>query len=595
MAGTVPEAHIMPRKGRRQRKVNTYMGLRIKTDNPPKYPTVKEMFFTSCTKAAAEVAFVQTKDKNTEELLTYAELKRNAVGLGAQLIEMGLKGKHLGIVGENSIEWMTAYYSTVAGVGVAVPIDKELDVETLAYQINYADCEAIFFSGKSSDKIRQVIGKCPAVKYWILMRPEHAKIISDEWLRFYEVINSGNKLPPEKIKLYTESEVKPEDLCDIIFTSGTTGANKGVMLSHKNICAVVHGSLTNIAVSGIIRKSLACLPINHAYEKNCHVLCLLVLGQTVCINDDLMHLSRNISYFDPGISIMVPMILETIQHKVEVMVKKTGLEKHMAYGIKYSNFLRKFGIDKREKFFKPVLDNFGGHFRRVVVGGAPLKEETRKFYDNIGITVVNGYGISECGPLVSSNFLSYQKPGSVGKVIPGCEVKIVNPDAHGDGTVFVRGDNVMMGYYKDPESTARVLTEDGWLDTGDIGHMDRSGFLYLSGRVKNLIILANGKNVFPEEVEEMLSSKITYIKEVVVYTDDEGTGIFASVYLDSDFLRENEVTDPYEYLMNDIRAFNKAVPPYKRIMDVHISDKEFEKTTTKKIKRFTVEKKYQNA
>ena len=569
------------------------MGIRIKTDTPPKYATMKELFFTSCDTYASQITMIQSKDKNTEELLTYAELKRNVTALGASLLDMGLRKKHIGIIGENSIEWMTAYYSIVSGVGTAVPLDKELDVETLGYQVAYSDCEAVFVSGKCMSKAEQIVDMCPGVKHWIVMRPEFAKEIPDNFHVFRDLIKEGGRMR-DKMDEYKDAEVLPEDLCDIIFTSGTTGANKGVMLSHKNVCAVVFGSLTNIVLRKVVRRSLACLPINHSYEKNCHVICNLCIGKTLCINDDLMHLAKNVTYYDPEVSIMVPMILETLQHRVEAEVRKTGLGAHMEYGIKFSNALRKFGIDQREKYFMPILANFGKNFRRVVVGGAPLKEETRRFYDNIGITVVNGYGITECGPLVASNFFSYQKPGSVGRVIPGCEVKIANPDKNGDGIIMVKGDNVMMGYYKDPESTKRVLTEDGWLDTGDIGHMDHQGFLYISGRVKNLIILSNGKNVYPEEIEDMITSKIPYIKEIVVYADEEGTGIYANAFLDADYLQAHEVSDPYEYLMNDVRTFNKSVPPFKRITDVHISKEEFEKTTTKKIKRYKVEKVYQN-
>ncbi len=556
----------------------------------PRFRTMQECLYSACKTYAERAAFTQVRDKNNLESVTFRQFKDNVVALGSRLIGLGLKDAHIAIVGENSIQWITAYMASVCGTGVAVPIDKELDVKTLALQINFSDSAAVFFSGKLAGKIDEIVPLCPQVKYWVMMRPEFSKQSDPEWLDFDTLIEEGYAVSAEERARFTEAQVDPEDLCDLIFTSGTTGANKGVMLSHKNICTVITASLTHIDVTDVV-ESFSCLPINHSYEKNCHVLCAIALGKTVNINDDMMHLVQNVRRFDKaGISIMVPMILETIQHKIQAETKKSGLEQHMQYGIRFSNILRKFGIDRREKFFKPILEKFSPELREIVVGGSALKEETRQFFDSIGFRIVNGYGISECGPLVAANFSRFQRPGSVGRVVPGCEVKIANPRKDGNGNIYVRGDNVMMGYYKDPESTQRVMVGDGWFDTGDLGHLDKNGFLYLSGREKNLIILSNGKNVFPEEVEDMMCECIPYVKEAVVYTDDEGLGIYASVYLDPEYIQAKGITDPYGYLMKDIQAFNRVIPPYKRINDVSISDKEFPKTTTMKIQRFKVVK-----
>ncbi len=566
------------------------MNLKHKYQHPPRYGTLKECFFDATSKHADKLAYRQVVDSRREEDITFGDLRGNVIALGTALLKMGLAGKHIAVIGENSIEWMTAYLSVVCGTGVAVPIDKELDPETLALQIDYSDSETVFVSASAAPAVWQIVDKCPNVKHWILMRPQKANREYDGWLIQTDLINANRDTINDSDNPFVAAEVKPESLCDIIFTSGTTGANKGVMLSHKNVCSVIADSLTFIKVP---EQTFAVLPINHSFEKNCHVLCCLSLGRTVCINDSLMHLQQNIKRFDAGLSVMVPMMLETIHHRIIAESKKTGLDKHLNYAIWFSNLLRKVGIDRREKFFKPVLRFFGNNMRQIITGGAPLNEETRKFLDGIGITVVNGYGITECGPLVSANLSGYQRAGTVGKVIPGCEVRIDGCNERGEGTVMVKGDNVMMGYYKDSESTKQVLTADGWLDTGDIGKIDRHKFITLSGRVKNLIILSNGKNISPEELEMMLCNRIPYIKETIVYADAEGLGIYATCYLDPDFIAENGIANPYEYLKNDLVKFNKSVPTFKRISDVKISETEFQKTTTRKVKRFTVEKMHQ--
>ncbi|MCQ2478179.1 MAG: AMP-binding protein [Clostridia bacterium] len=563
------------------------MNYKRKCLKPYYYKTLKECFYTVTEKYPDVIAYRQIKDKKEEETVTYSKFKENVIDLGAQLLKLGLAGKKAAIIGENSIQWMTAYFSVVCGGMVAVPLDKELDLKTLTYQINFCDAEAVFVSGKCAHKVAQIYKNCENVKHFIVMRSEFASDVPEDFLDMNTLIKLGETLAESDKQKFVDAKVEPEDLCDIIFTSGTTGANKGVMLSQKNICASIYAAMTHIEF-GV--KSFACLPINHSYEKNCNLLCTFSMGRTSCINDDLMHLTQNILRYDPTIAVMVPMILETIERRIKVETKKVNLEKHTNYGIMVSNIFRKFGIDHRERFFAPILKNFGKNLRQIIVGGAPLKEETRKFFESIGITVVNGYGISECAPLVASNLSLYQRAGSVGHVVPTCKVKIVEPNENGDGVIYVKGDNVMMGYYKDPESTSKVMYEDGWFDTGDIGHLDKDGFLYISGRVKNLIILSNGKNIYPEEIEEMICDAVPYIKEIVVYTDEKGLGLYASAFLDPDYIADNGITDPYKKVMEDIHIFNKTVPSFKRISNVSLVDKEFAKTTTQKIQRFKVEK-----
>lgn len=538
------------------------------------------------------VLFEQIVSKTETETVSFNQMLERSNAIGTQLIAMGLKGKQIAVIGETSIEWMEAYFGIVNGTGVAVPLDKELQYTTLAKQINISECEAIFCSFKMYKKIKQTLEQCPNVKYCIVMRAKDGfDYEAENCLSFTDVITKGQELVNNGDRSFIDAEINPEVMSEIVFTSGTTGANKGVMLSHKNVCATVYSSMKLIR-SG--EKTLSVLPINHTYEKNTHLLGALYIGATVCFNDDLKHVMQNFERFKPKFSLMVPLFLETMVRKINVESEKAGLSNHLRYGVKFSNLIRKIGIDKRSLFFKPILDKFGGNINQIVCGGAPLSKEIIKTLDSYGIDIVEGYGITECSPLVAANCTRFKKLGSVGMVVPGTTVRIDNPDSNGYGEILVKGDNVMLGYYKDEASTKAVFTEDGWFKTGDIGYLDKDNFLYISGRVKNLIILPNGKNVFPEEIEEMLVTQIAYIKEVVVYADEANTGIYAACYLDDEFLSANGVEDRYAYLMNDIAKFNSKIATFKRITDVVIYDSEFEKTTTKKIKRFMIERRTAN-
>ena len=539
-----------------------------------------------------DVLYEQIINKTETETVSHNQILERTNAIGTQLIAMGLKGKQIAVVGETSIEWMEAYLSIVNGTGVAVPLDKELQYDTLAKQINISETEAIFCSVKMYKKVKQALAECPNVKYCIVMRAgDSFDYKAENCLSFTDVLEKGRELVANGDRSFIDAEIDPEVMSEIVFTSGTTGANKGVMLSHKNICATIYSSMRLIRPSG---NTLSVLPINHAYEKNTHLLCALYIGRTVCFNDDLKHVLHNYERFAPTFSIVVPLFLETMVRKINVEAEKSGLSSHVRYGVKVSNLMRKIGIDKRRYFFKPILDKFGGNLNQIVCGGAPLSKEVAKTLTSYGIDIVEGYGITECSPLVAANCTRFQKLGSVGMVVPGTKVRIDNPDKKGYGEILVKGDNVMLGYYKDEESTKAVFTDDGWFKTGDIGSLDRDNFLYVSGRVKNLIILPNGKNVSPEELEDRLIAQIAYIKEVVVYADEDNTGIYAACYLDEDYLKANGVEDRYEYLMNDIAKFNTKIATFKRITNVVIYDTEFEKTTTRKIKRFTVERRTAN-
>ena len=548
------------------------------------------MLHYSKKKFAANIAYQQIENQAYESAITFRGFSNNVDALGTAMMAHGMSAKHIALLGRTSIEWVTSYFAVMDGVGVVVPIDCDLNVETMAKQLNFGEVDVLVCSRCMVKKAAEVLPLCPNIKTVIALRttaplelPENIEV-----LYFDRMLKEGQRLLKDGETCYTQAEIDPEAMSELVFTSGTTGANKGVMLCHRNICSAIQGAkrLVNFTHS-----SMSVLPANHTYELTCHLVAAIEEGTTVYINDDLRHVLQNMNHFAPEMMCMVPMMVNLIVRKVKIESEKTGLAAHLNYGMKFSNFIRKFGIDQRKTYFEPVTKNFGGKLRKIICGGAPLSDDVIDFMDSLGITVLNGYGITECAPLVAVNGDKLQRKGSVGHVLPSCQVRIDNPDENGNGEIQVKGGNVMLGYYKMPEDTAAVFTEDGWFRTGDIGRLDKHGFLYISGRVKNLIILSNGKNIYPEELEDYLAMHIPYLKESVVHTDSEGTGIYAICYLDSDYCKAHNLNTSEEkraYLMEDIRKYNQKMPSFKRIADVQISETEFEKTSTKKIQRFKV-------
>ncbi|HSR04426.1 MAG TPA: AMP-binding protein [Proteiniclasticum sp.] len=548
----------------------------------------KELLIRSEEKYGLKHAYRELDAKRNIHNYTFIQLREDVDALGTRLLSMGLKGKHFALVGDSSYSYVVSYLAVACGVGVIVPLDKELSVYDLHKLICKSDAEVLFYSQSLEKDVLEMKASCPEVKTYINISMYDNKkdqiSIKDLIEEGKQEINGGNDA-------YKKLPVDPETLSSILFTSGTTGVNKGVMLSHKNILTVIHSAFSMFKFADV---SFSVLPINHTYEFNLHILGSIYAGITVCFNDSIKHVKENLLTFQPGMSLMVPMIVESLYKNIWKEAEKNNLKKHLQYGIWFSNIIRKIGIDRRDLFFKPVHQNLGGNLKIIVCGGAPLRPDIVKGFDNLGISVFNGYGITECAPLISSNCTLKSIPGSVGVVIPDNKVRIADTDSDGIGEIQVMGDNVMLGYYKDPVSTRKTFTEDGWFKTGDLGYMDRKGALYITGREKNLIILANGKNVHPEELEEYILENLAYVKEVVVFaplaSDGSEVMVMAEAYLDQEFLVQHGVENAKEILRDDISKLNRRLSSYKRINDVSLREIEFEKTSTRKIKRHSIEK-----
>lgn len=541
---------------------------------------------------------IDSAEKNKEKILYYEkvngdvighsheELKEDVFALGTKLLNMGLKGKHIGIIGENTYRWIVSYLAIINGIGVAVPLDKELYEEQISDLLNKGDASALIFSKTFLSGMDIIKENCPQIDQYICMQDN-----KDGYASVDALIEEGKEVIKDD-NSYLNQDIDIDELNVIMFTSGTTGANKGVMISQRNL-------LSNIKVASDLfrgyKSTFSVLPFHHAYENVCGILTPINIATTVYINDSLKYLADNMRKFKPEMSTMVPLFLETMDKSIDIQVEKMNIEKLYKYSIKASNLLRKVGIDLRRLMFKKVHDTFGGNFRTIVCGGALLRPELVKKFRDIGIQVINGFGITECTPLVSVNTVKNADDNSIGQIVPSCEVMILDPDENGIGEILVRGSNVMLGYYKDEESTEKSFYED-WFRTGDIGYKNGNS-LYMTGRKKNLIVLSNGKNVHPEELEGYILKEMPYVQEAIVYTDINKKGssiIIASVYLNDDYLQRNNIDDVENIIDMDLRKVNSILPSYKQIQKIYIRDEEFEKNTSKKIMRYKFLKEVSN-
>ena len=538
--------------------------------------TIRDIINNSNNKYKDAIAIQEKKNKKIVSY-TYEQLRNDVYALGTKLIDMGLKDKHIAIVGENSYNWIVSYLAIITGVGVAVPLDKELDSEQISKLLEKGDASAVLFSKGFLSSIDEIIENS---------KLEFAACLNDtdKYTDVQTLINEGRQLINEGSTVYEDSIVNVNELNVIMFTSGTTGFNKGVMISQNNL-------LVNIEVAckafGIYHKTVAVLPFHHIYENVCGMMAPIAMGMNIFINDSLKYLSKNLKLVKPEMEVMVPLFLETMEKSIRVELKRMNVEKVFENSIKVSNFLLKSGIDLRRLLFRKVHANFGGKLKAIVCGGAALKPELITFFGDIGITIHNGYGITECTPLISVNLNKKGDHFSVGKIFSSCQVKIDNKNEEGIGEILVKGPNVMMGYYKDDESNEKSFT-NGWFRTGDYGSIDADKNLVICGRKKNLIVLSNGKNVHPEELEGYIYEMMPYVKESLVYIDKNKKGsevISTYVYLDQDFSSGKSLEELESILKEDLKKVNKKLPSFKKIQHIYIKEEEFEKNSSKKIIR----------
>ena len=543
-----------------------------------KISDLRQLLISASNKGKDGIAFYE-KVKGTLIGHSYQKLKDDVFSLGNRLINMGLKGKHIAIVGENSYSWIVSYLAVINGVGVAIPIDKEYQEEQLAELLSKGDADALIFSKTFLDGIQIIKSNNSTVKTNICMQENNLGYVD-----IGELINEGKKEIEDGDSSYTESEIDINKMSVIMFTSGTTGANKGVMLSQKNLISTIEAAS---CLFEDFKTTISVLPFHHIYENVCGILIPINLLATVYINDSLKYLAANIKKYHPEGGTMVPLFVESIYKSIQVGIERSHSEKLFNFSVKLNRILLKIGIDVRGLMFKKIHDNFGGKFKTIVCAGAMLNPELIVKFKDIGINVINGYGITECAPLISINAKKNANINSVGQVVPSCEVKIIDKNEDGIGEILVKGKNVMLGYYKDEEST-QISFDGEWFKTGDYGYLDKNGDLFITGRKKNLIVLSNGKNVHPEELEGLIINCMPYVQEVVVYVDVNNKGtdvIVAAVYLDRDYIKKNSIEDIKEKIDEDLEKLNDKLPSFKQINHIFIKEEEFVKNTSRKIVR----------
>lgn len=560
--------------------------------------SIRELLDMAEAEVPETIAFkYRIKDENIKEI-TYAEFVRDVNALGSALSELGVIGEHIAQIGENSYNWVNVYLTTLAGNGVYVPIDKDLPECDILNILSHSDSSVLFYSSKYDDFVKDNAPSLTNIHYFIRICNDEEKVgitpdyfeTSPRFLSFETLRDHGRELIDNGYDEYLKRHSEPYDLKMIVYTSGTTGIAKGVMLCEHNLVSIIYYGLQ---VSTIYQTYLSVLPYHHTYEAVAGLLVSLHHHSTICINENLKTVMKNLVTYKPEYIYLVPAFAEEFYRRIWATAKRSGKEKGLKTLIKTSNNLRKVGIDARHKFFSTIHENFGGNLRKIVCGGAPIRPEIGQFFDDIGISLINGYGITECSPLVAVNRDFFNDWNTVGCVLPCCEVKLEDITPEGIGEICVKGDIVMLGYYKMPEATADVLSSDGWFRTGDYGMINEKEQLVITGRKKNIIVLSNGKNIYPEEIENYIQN-IPYVKEVVVYgmknEYGEETKLCAEVFLNAEKLEEMGVTEPAEMLKKDISAATSSLPSYKNIGKIVIRSKEFDKTTTNKIKRQSITK-----
>ena len=528
------------------------------------------------------------KDNGSMKTISHKEFRDEINALGTVLINMGLKDKRIAVISENRYEWELSYLAIAAGVGVVVPLDKALPDNELESLILRSQVEAIFYSSKY-DAIMNTLRekKNTNLKYFISMDLQENTngIYSQKAL-----LEKGKKLLEEGNKQYLDAKIDADKMGIMLFTSGTTAMSKAVMLSHKNLVTNVMDIIQRFDLTEEDR-FLSFLPLHHVFECTVGFLYPVSIGGSIAFCEGVKHMADNIKEFDITAMISVPAVFDIIYRKVMKTIEKKGKMATLEKGKKISNVLLKVKIDLRKQLFKEVHESLGPKLKLVVTGGAALDPETEKGFNDLGFDVEQGYGLTETAPVIAAETPKCRRLGSIGKKFPSVEVKIDDPDEEGIGELMAKGPSIMLGYYENEEATKSALEPDGWFHTGDLARIDKDGFIYIAGRKKSVIVLNNGKNVFPEEIETLLN-KVEGIKETFVYEKKEDDGdvkVCVEIVYDKEMIKDlyhiEDEEKIKEFLWEKVKEVNKLMPKYKYVREMIATEEPLIKTTTLKIKR----------
>lgn len=558
---------------------------------------LKHMLNTSVELYADNVAFRQrfVKDEPFREI-TYREALDTVNGLGTALIAHGLKGKRISVIGENCYQWATSYLAAVCGTGVVVPLDKELSAQELKQLVIEADVAAVLFTKKYEEMFKDMMASGDTKLELLVNLSSSAGDEAEGILSWEGLVEEGKKLVEGGDRSFIDAEIYADEMSVLLFTSGTTGIAKGVMLSHRNICEDLMSAPTilNVNTWDIF---FSVLPVHHTYECTCGFLMPLYKGASIAYCEGLKYIVKNLAEVRPTMLLAVPLIFENLYNNIMKNVRKQGKGGLVRKVLAINKVTKKIGLDLNKLLLKDILKVFGGRMRVLISGGAAIDPAILQFFNDLGFIAVQGYGLTECAPMAALNPDQHKnmRNSSVGHLLPGMEVKIEDKNEDGIGEICVKGPNVMMGYYNMPEETAKVI-QDGWFHTGDLGYVDDKDFIYITGRKKNVIITANGKNVFPEELEYYLG-RSNLVSESMVWAQEDEAGqdtvIVATIKPDMEEVEAvigkeaaSDTAQVEKFLWAEVDKINEDLPFFKKIKKVTVRREEFEKTTGKKIKRF---------
>lgn len=560
-----------------------------------KHDSIKEYIEDAINKNSKKDAFIVKSQENNEIKYThisFEEFGKQIKNLAEGLIDLGLEGKRIAIIGHNSYHWVKSYIATICSVGIVMPLDKGLQPSELELSLKRGKADAIIFEDEYLETIKNIRQyNQTSVKNFISMT-ELEK--NEGFVSLKDLEEKGKKIlekTENEKEFYLKASPmskKPEELATIIFTSGTTSMSKAVMLSNKNIASNMYDMMCAEKILST-DVNLLFLPLHHTFGST-QMLLFFSNGATTVFCDGLRHIQENLKEYKVTTFVCVPLLLEVMYKNIWKAIEKQGKTKQMKFALKLSNALRKIKIDIRRKIFKPILDQFGGELRFIISGAAAINKEVAKGFNDFGIFTIQGYGLTETSPVLCAENEKHIRYGSVGLPFPSVQIKIENKNEEGIGEITAKGPNVMLGYYEMEEETSNVL-KDGWFYTGDLGYLDKDGYLFITGRKKNVIVLKNGKNIYPEELEQVIT-KLPYVAEVMVYgkEKEDDLVVSAKIVYDKDYVKKNYKDKTNEELKEifwqDIKEINKTMPTYKYIKNLVVTDEPMIKTTTAKIKRF---------
>ena len=527
------------------------------------------------------------KNLKTNEIvkITYKQYIDDIIGLSTKFLSLGLSGKRIAIISHNKYPWPVSYMAIQTGGMIVVPLDYQLPINEIELSLIRSNAEAVIFEEPFMDTFKKIRknGKTN-LKYYICMELEED---TDGFLSFQKLVDAGRKLVLDGNDEFSKVKIDSTKMSILLFTSGTTGQSKIVMLSQRNICSNVSAMTTLIKMRDD-DNVLSFLPLHHTFECTATFLYCNYTGCTICYADSIKQIPKNLLEYDISGVVCVPALLEIVYRQVNRTIKSKGLTIPFKILMGISNFLRVFHIDIRKKAFKSIYDSLGHKLRLILYGAASVDKKVIKFFENIGIVVIGGYGLTETSPVISCENDKYRNPGSVGFPLFCEEVKINNPDKEGNGEILVKGPNVMLGYYENEAATKEIL-EYGWFHTGDLGRFDKKGFLYITGRIKDMIVLDNGKKVFPNEIESLFNNS-NLITESFVYAKRENKNLKLGVKIvydeNNEILQGKTKNEIFAMLSDEVKKVNNEIPKYKHIQYITITTTPLIKTTTQKIKRF---------